>query len=199
LSALPSSPEVGSHPTALWQSLTRALEQFGNADARAALLVVSDGCNTSSDLVTAASVARRANRLAIPIFLVMPGRDDCVNTSCAVDTAGNWSCAEASPPRIERRYDLSGERVQLEMLTFTQNTTGARSTAERSRFAGLIGNAGGGDYVVDDPEDWQHALDQIFEILGRQWTVVFEPTSEEVKSGEIRVFRRLDGRRQRLR
>jgi len=85
------------------------------------------------------------------------------------------------------------------MLTFTQNATGARSTAECSRFAGLIGNPGSGAFVVDDPADWQHALDEIFELLGRQWTIVLKPTSDEVKSAEIRVYTKRAGRRQRLR
>lgn len=41
-------------------------------------------------------------------------------------------------------------------------------------------------------------MDEIFERLGRQWTVVFEPTSEEVQSSEVRVDATLDGHRKRL-
>lgn len=199
LSALPAGPELGTHPTALWQALTRALELFENADARAALVVVSDGCDTQNGLVRATSVARRAGDLAIPIFLLLPSRDDCRNTVCALDAAGNWSCAAAAPPRMELQHAWEGDTLVVQSVTFSQNTTGAFSTAERTRFSALIADGGGATFAVRDPKAWAGAWMAIFEQLGRQWTVVFEPASDEVRSGEIRVYRRSGGRRHRLR
>lgn len=199
LETLPASPELGARPTALWQSLTRALELFRNADARAALIVVSDGCDTQGGLVRASSVGRRASALAIPIFLLLPSRDDCRNTVCTLDPAGAWNCSPAAPPRMELRHRWEGEMLVVDSLTIAQNTTSAFSTAERDRFSGLISEDGGGTFAVREPEDWPAAWSRIFELLGRQWTVVFEPTSNEVESGEIKVYRRTSGRRQRLR
>jgi|JI10StandDraft_1071094.scaffolds.fasta_scaffold112756_2 hypothetical protein len=199
LSALPASPEAGTHPTELWQSLTRTLEQFENHDARSALIVVSDGCDTSGGLVRASSVVRRAGHLAIPIFLLRPDQEDCRNTVCTFDAGGEWSCRPAAPPRQLPYLTQVGETVAVWTTTYTQDTADSFSTAERDRFTSLIGKAGGGHFFVDDPKDWQRALSRIFEQLGRQWTVVFEPTSDAVKSDEIRVYRRANGRRQRLR
>ncbi len=199
LQALPASPEAGTHPTALWQSLTRALELFGNADGRAALIVVSDGCDTTGGFVRASSVARRSNDLAIPIFLLLPGRDDCRNTVCVLGAAGEWSCSPADPPRLERQLTRVGETVAVRTMTYTQNTTGSFSTAERHRFTAMIADSGGGTYTVKRPEDWPGAWRRIFDQLGRQWTIVYEPTSDDVKSEEIAVYRRADGRRKRLR
>jgi hypothetical protein len=100
IAALPSTPELGTRPTALFQALTRTLQLFENADARAALLVVSDGCDTAGGLVSATSVARRASDLAIPVFLLMPDRNACRNTVCQLDAAGKWRCTPDATPGL---------------------------------------------------------------------------------------------------
>ncbi len=199
LTALPARPDLGSRPTALFESLTRSLQLFENAEERAALIVVSDGCDTAGGIVSATSMARRARDLAIPVFLLRPDRSECRNTVCTLDAAGRWTCSPADPPRLERQLSTEGPTVSVQSMHLSESTIAAPSTAERERFSALISKAGGGHFVVDDPEEWQRAWSAIFEQLGRQWTVVFEPTSDEVKSEEIRVYRRADGRRQRLR
>ena len=199
LTALPASPDLASRPTALFESLRRTLQLFENAEERAALIVVSDGCDTAAGTASATSVARRASDLAIPIFLLMPDRSDCRNTVCTLDSGGRWTCSPADSPRLERSLSEEGSTVAVRSMGITESTAASPSTAERHRFSALIGKAGGGHFFVDDPEDWQRALGRIFEQLGRQWTVVYEPTSNEVKSEEIRVYRRVEGRRKRLR
>lgn len=199
LAALPASPDLGSRPTALFASLTRTLQLFENAEERAALIVVSDGCDTANGIASATSVARRARDLAIPVFLLLPDRSDCRNTVCTPAAAGQWTCSPAETPRLERRLSSEGSTVTVEATSISESTAASPSTSERLRFSALVAKAGGGHFFVDDPEDWQRALSRIFEQLGRQWTVVFEPTSDEVKSEEIRVYRRANGRRQRLR
>ncbi len=199
LTALPTSPELASRPTALFESLTRTLQLFENAEERAALIVVSDGCDTAGGISSATSVARRARDLAIPVFLLMPNRSDCRNTVCTLDAAGKWTCSPAEAPRLERQLSSEGSTVSVRSMSIAESTAASPSTEERLRFSALIGRAGGGHFFVDDPDDWQRALSRIFEQLGRQWTVVYEPTSDDVKSEEIRVYRRANGRRQRLR
>jgi hypothetical protein len=199
LTALPAGPDLASRPTALFASLTRTLQLFENAEERAALIVVSDGCDTADGIASATSVARRARDLAIPIYLLMPDRSDCRNTVCTPGATGRWTCSPADSPRLERRLSSDGSTVSVQSTYISESTTASPSTAERNRFSALIGKAGGGHFVVDDPGEWQSALSRIFEQLGRQWTVVFEATSGDVKSEEIRVYRRTDGRRQRLR
>ncbi len=199
LAALPTSPERASRPTAFFESLTRTLHLFENAEERAALIVISDGCDTADGFSSATSVARRARDLAIPIFLLMPDRSDCRHVACTIDAAGGWTCESADSPRLERALSSEGSTVSVRAMGISESTAASPSTAERNRFSALIGRAGGGHFYVADPEDWQRALGRIFEQLGRQWTVVYEPTSDDVKSEEIRVYRRTNGRRQRLR
>ncbi len=199
LAALPTSPKPASAPTAFFESLIRTLQLFENAEERAALIVVSDGCNTAGGFSSATSVARRARDLAIPIFLLMPDRSDCRHTVCTIDAGGRWTCSPADSPRLDRQLSAEGSTVSVESMKLAESTAASPATAERNRFSALIGKAGGGHFFVDDPEDWQRALSRIFEQLGRQWTVVYEPTSDDVKSAEIRVYRRANGRRQRLR
>ena len=100
IAALPSSPELGNRPTALFAALTRTLQLFENADARAALIVVSDGCDTAGDLASATTVGRRARDMAVPIFLLMPDRNVCQNTLCQQDATGKWECKPEASPSI---------------------------------------------------------------------------------------------------
>jgi hypothetical protein len=63
---------------------------------------------------------------------------------------------------------LRGEGARNHQLTVERHVQPGGATFERNRFAGLISTAGGGDFVVRDPEDRQRALKKIFERLGRQ-------------------------------
>ncbi len=198
IAALPSSPELGNRPTALFSALNSALRLFENADARAALIVVSDGCDTAGDLASASTVGRRARDLAIPIFLLMPDRNVCQNTLCQQDAAGKWECKPEASPTL-----LQGESREMfnpaaRPSALTESSLAGGATEERDRFTGLISAHGGGDFVVNDPEDWERAMKRISERLGRQWTVVFEPSSDEVTSDEIKVYSKAGGHRRRL-
>ena len=199
LSALPTDPERGTHPTALFEALGRTLGQFENTDGRAALIAATDGCDTAAGLDNAASVAQRARDLAIPVFLLMPDRDACQYTHCRADASGQWQCTPDGTTEI-----LPGESSQFNnpaarKMEFMARTEATGATAERDYFAGLIAHDGGGAFVVSDPDEWQDALTRIFERLSRQWTVVFEPSSSEVESEEVRVYSIAGGRRRRLR
>ena len=198
IAALPTSPELGNRPTALFDAMTRTLQLFENADARAALIVVSDGCDTAGDLASASAVGRRASDLAIPVFLLMPDRNICQNTLCQQDAAGKWECKPEASPSI-----LHGDAPDMfnpanRQTAMAQSSLAGGATEERDRFTGLISANGGGDFVVNDPEDWEKAMKKISDRLGRQWTVVFEPSSNEVTSEEIKVYSNAGGRRRRL-
>ena len=198
LAALPSFPEPGTHPTALYATLANALELFGNADARAALIAVTDGCDTAGGLSSAPSVAMRARELAIPIFLLMPDRDRCRYTRCVPGPTGELSCTAESGPAMTPLPSSDIFNPAARRMTSVPKNAGTYATAERDRFAGQIERDGGGAFVVGDPGEWDAALRQVFDQLARQWTVVFEPSSAEVRSDEVRVYARADGRRRRL-
>jgi hypothetical protein len=199
LTALPTDPEPGTHPTALFVSLAHALTLFGNADARAALIAVTDGCDTAGGLASASAVAARAGELAIPIFLLMPDRDACRFTRCERDVAGELRCTAESGPAMTPLPSSDMFNPAARRMTPVPQSAGSFATLERDRFAGLIEGDGGGAFVVGDRGEWSVALRRIFDRLARQWTVVFEPSSEAVRSQEVRVYARLDGRRKRLR
>ena len=197
LSTLPAAPETGSHPTALFEALDGTLRLFENADARAALIVVSDGCDTAGGLVTPGGVVRRAHEMAIPIFLLLPSRSDCQETECTQDLAGDWHCKSAPPPSI-----IAGESRDMfnpasRTMDMGQYSKAGFATMDRNRFIGLIADTGG-DFVARDPDDWQKALGKIFERLSRQWTVVFEPSSPDVTSDEVAVYAKVKGKRKKL-
>ncbi len=198
IAALPTTPEVGNRPTALFSALTRTLQLFENADARAALIVVSDGCDTAGDLASATSVGRRARDLAIPIFLLMPDRNVCQNTICQQDAAGKWDCKPEASPSLMHGEPPDMFNPAARQTALAESSLAGGATEERDRFTGLISTSGGGDFVVNDPEDWERAMKKISDRLGRQWTVVFEPSSDEVTSDEIRVYSRAGGHRRRL-
>lgn len=197
LQALPATPQSGDHPTALYESLDRTLRLFENADARAALLVVSDGCDTAGGLVTPATVARRAHEMAIPIFLLLPSRADCQNTECAQDLTGKWQCKPAASPSIMKGESNEMFNPASRTVDMGQYSKANAATMDRDRFAGLIADTGG-DFVARDPDDWPKALAKIFERLSRQWTVVFEPSSPEVTSDEVVVYAKVNGKRKKL-
>ena len=197
LQALPATPETGNHPTALYESLDRTLRLFENADARAALIVVSDGCDTAGGLSTPGGVARRAREMAIPIFLLLPSRADCQNTECAQDLSGKWQCKPAASPSIMEGESRDMFNPAARTMDMGQHSQANAATMDRDRFTGLIAD-GGGDFVARDPDDWPKALAKIFERLSRQWTVVFEPTSPEVTSDEVVVYAKVNGKRKKL-
>jgi len=199
LAAIPSLPEPGLHPTALFDAIWQALGTFENADARAALIVVSDGCDTTGGWSRVPSVALRAREKAIPVFLLLPDRDECKFAKCEYDAAGQYRCTAESSPTVMNipKGDEFNPAARTTGMSKTVNVTGA--TVARDQFSSLIADAGGGTFVAPAPEEWQRALRAIFDQLARQWTVVFEPTSEDVGSDEVKVYSRAGGRRQRLR
>jgi hypothetical protein len=196
IATLPTSPESGNRPTAFFVALADALDQFENAEERAALLVVSDGCDTGRGQETSNSVARRARDLAIPIFLLLPGRGDCRNTTCIEAAGGEWQCHAEPPPPHGPPFQSRGQYFPADLTSGGE--PGDSATRMRARFSTLIREAGGGDFVVRDPEDWERALNEIFERLGRQWTVVFEPSSPDLTSDEVVVYAKLNGKRKKL-
>lgn len=198
IAALPTSPELGNRPTALFSALNRALQLFENADARAALIVVSDGCDTAGDLASATTVGRRARDLAIPIFLLMPDRNVCQNTLCQQNATGQWECKPEASPILMQGESRDMFNPAARPTEMAESSLAGGATEERDRFTGLISAAGGGDFVVNDPEDWDRAMKKISDRLGRQWTVVFEPSSNEVTSDEIKVYSKAGGHRRRL-
>ena len=198
IAALPTTPEIGNRPTALFSALTRTLQLFENADARAAMIVVSDGCDTAGDSASATSVGRRARDLAIPIFLLMPDRNVCQNTICQQDAAGKWDCRPEASPTLMHGEPPDMFNPAARQTALAESSLAGGATEERDRFTGLISASGGGDFVVNDPEDWERAMKKISERLGRQWTVVFEPSSAEVASDEIKVYSKAGGHRRRL-
>nr|AGC72432.1 hypothetical protein [uncultured bacterium A1Q1_fos_2037] len=198
IAALPTSPELGNRPTALFSALNRTLQLFENADARAALIVVSDGCDTAGDLASATTVGRRARDLAIPIFLLMPDRNVCQNTLCQQDAAGKWECKPEASPTLMQGESREMFNPAARPTAMTASSLAGGATEERDRFTGLISANGGGDFVVNDPADWDRAMKKISDLLGRQWTVVFEPSSDGVTSDEIKVYSKAGGHRRRL-
>ena len=160
--------------------------------------MVSDGCDTAGDLASATAVGRRARDMAIPVFLLMPDRNVCQNTVCQQVAGGKWECKPEASPTI-----LHGEAPDMfnpaaRQTAMAESSRAGGATEERDRFTGLISANGGGDFVVNDPEDWEKAMKKISDRLGRQWTVVFEPSSDEVTSDEIKVYSNAGGRRRRL-
>lgn len=199
LEALPSNPEPGTHATAFFEAVSHSLGLFENADARAALVVVTDGCDTAGGLSRATSIAMRAEEIAVPVFLLMPDKEPCQYVRCEPDATGKLDCKPDVSPSIRNvsSSDMFNPALRSTAMTKRSNVEGA--TGVRDLFTGLITRHGGGAYVVKNPGEWQSALDRIFEQLSRQWTVVFEPTSDEVRSEEVRVYSTAGGRRRRLR
>lgn len=217
LASLPVRPQTGQRPTALFASLLQMLPSFENSDARTALIVASDGCDTAPDVATqpgaagapgiasrpdrstATRVAQLAKDLAIPVYLVRPERGPCRKASCVIDRTGRWDCTSQSPPRIEHFGSPDPHDRRARSMGISHDPSVREPTYERDRFAGLISRGGGAAFVAPTPEDWQRVLGRIFQDLDRQWTIVFERDADEVKSSEVQVYATFAGKRTRLR
>ncbi|MGE0641811.1 MAG: VWA domain-containing protein [Thermoanaerobaculia bacterium] len=200
LKKIPSQLDSGDQTTAFFSSLDRALHRFENSASKAALVVISDGCD-SRDLGTgAASVSGKAADMAIPIFLLSPGRGQCKNASCAMTRSGRWVCSAGGPPSIAQyKSDQIVIDPTARTLELSRESASNRSTNERDRFLGLIQNEGGAYFAARSTEQSRKAFESVRELLAQQWTIVFEPTSSDVKSADVKVYRTVDGHRRRLR
>jgi hypothetical protein len=180
--SLPTRPF--GYMTALFPVITDVVGRFQNVEARSALVIATDGCD--SDLYPDSRAAAQAAReRAIPVFLLMPDREACRRTQCESRPDGDWHCYTVP---------VSGATTPQEQLGIL---TG--STNERKKFLGAIEKQGGAGFVVKKPKDWETALREILARLSRQWLVVFDPSSDAVRSDEVEVFSIADGKRRRLR
>lgn len=200
LRTLPAVLEGGARPTAFFASLDRALDRFANAPSRAALLVASDACDSTDESGGGARVAARAGEMAIPTILLSPGRGECRRTSCSPMGRGRWKPTEERPPEIGDWITSPSieSRPTQEPETYRVSSAG-RSTSERDRFLGLTRAAGGSLLVARSPDEWRAALVKTGAALSEQWTVVYEPSGDEVRSAEVRLYRIVDGQRRRVR
>ncbi len=144
--------ESRAEETALYSSLIWGLHQFHGDDARAALIVVSDGCDTNSR-ATLGDLLRLARERAIPIFLLRIAKRCPTPPPARGVPEGAWN----------------------------------NPTMKRMRLEDALQKTGGQVFVMNDETGLGEAFNAIAEVLRRQWLVVFEPESADVRSSDVQV------------
>ncbi len=157
LTAVPSN--VRSDKTRIYDGLAFSLLQFHAEDPRAALVVLTDACDTTKrpDVDRVRELARAR---AIPIYALLLDQG-CVKLDYSQDFFGN--------------------------IRTTYATDRALTYSNRTRLEQLTRDTGGRAVPLGDGEGIEAALRLILRELDRQWLVVFEPSSESVSSEEVEV------------
>lgn len=157
LSAVPS--QVRADKTRLYEGIAFALLQFHAEDPRAALVVLTDSCDTTTvpDDDRALGIARSR---AIPVYALL---------------------LEADCARLYGTQDIFGN------IRTTLGTDLRLTKANRERLTRMAEASGGGVVTLGPEQSVAEALHRIRAELDRQWTVVFEPSSSEVASGAVEV------------
>jgi len=164
LAALPE----GSRPerTAIFAAVGFGLETFEGADARAALVLLTDGCDMVPEEPPVAALRARSRERALPLYLL---------------ALGGVCQAAACPGGAPVCRDVPARPYRAAMV-------------RRGRLEHLAHTTGGRVFRLGADLPLERAWATLLEELSRQWLVVFEPTSGEVSSDEVEVLRR-DGRR----
>lgn len=190
IATLAIDPRPGVRPTRFFDGVDLALSSFRNSSPRAVLLVASDGCDSLRLNGAGDRILSKAAKLAIPIVLIAPGRRECRNTTCKQEAAsGEWTCREqtssGSPTvRLAERNPANPLAGPVEVSV---EFVGSLATSARDKFVARLKAGGGAFLTARSGLDWLRSLDSVRALLDRQWTVVFEPSSPEVQSSEVRI------------
>lgn len=179
----------GVRPTKFYAGLEQTLRRFRNSSPRAVLVVASDGCDSIREPGAVERVLGEASTLSIPIVLIAPSRQACLNTICKPSGSGEWNCSESAssrPPthrtRIWQTANPTGDYGNA-----SNGFPGSTATGLRDHFLRQLRGHGGISLIARSGRDWKRGVDAVRSLLDRQWMVVFEPTSREVRSSEVKV------------
>jgi hypothetical protein len=179
----------GVRPTRFFAGVDRALSAFRNSSPRAVLLVASDGCDSLLEHGSGERILSRAAKMAIPVVLIAPGRRDCRNTTCTLESSGDWNCAEESSSAVPtvRVRDRDPADPTQGPIDLPAALVASPATISRDQFVGRLKAGGGGFLTARSDSEWTRRIATVRSLLDRQWTVVFEPSSPAVQSSEVRV------------
>ena len=167
--ALFAAPASGlPERTALFAAVEFALEQFSGTADRAALIVFTDGCNTSGRDDWRSAAARARSR-AVPVIAVVADAAGCIAVRSATPFRGTLSTDRQRPSGIEGNTEVvpaHGSRRALRLL------------AEESGGLVLKLRGKGSEALWSDVE----------RVLDRLWVAVFEPGESGVTGSEVEVW-----------
>lgn len=179
----------GVRPTRFFDGVDRALSTFRNSSPRAVLLVASDGCDSLHEHGAGERILSKAASMAIPVVLIAPGRRECRNTTCKLESAGRWTCSEESSMagatvRVRERDPADPARGPIDVPAAA---FASPATISRDQFVGRLKAGGGGVLTARSDSEWVRRVASVRSLLERQWTVVFAPSSAEVRSSEVQI------------
>ena len=188
LAELSIDTRSGLRPTRFFDGVEKSLSYFRNSSPRAVLFVASDGCDSLQEKGAGERILKRASSMAIPVILMAPGRRECRSETCKLTRSGQWSCSEATPSGMSVRVqDRDASDPTRGPIDIPSEFLASPATIARDQFIGRL-KAGGGDFVLARSDsEWSRGVDSVRTLLNRQWMVVFEPSSTEVRSSEVRV------------
>lgn len=149
--------------TAIFDGLRFALDRFEGRSDRAALIVFTDGCETTGH-TSAESVLQIARQRAIPLLVVL---------------------ADAKPCRA-RVTTIVRRPLQPDILTRADFNEGPANTS-RVALRRLAQQSGGRVLTLDKAEEAGAIWKEFEDALAHLWVALYEPSGPEVDSHEAEV------------
>lgn len=167
--------------TALFDALAVALHENLAPGRRAALLAVTDGCDTGS-ATSAAEVADIARALGVPVFALVFDDEPCFER--VTDEAEAEKRRRAAQRNASKGYKVDPADLQARPGSVVRASGWGTS---RHALEALCRASGGELYRVAGKDDLSKIWRKILTDLGRQVVVVYEPSGPEVDPAAIEV------------
>jgi len=167
--------------TALFDALAVSLHENQAPGRRAALLAVTDGCDTGS-ATSAAQATEIAQALGVPVFALVFDHEPCL------ERVANE--AEAERRRLSAERSASRGRPVDPADLHARPGSFVRSPgwgASRSALKELCRASGGELYRVAGKDDLSKIWKQILADLERQVVIAYEPSGPDVDPSEVEI------------
>jgi hypothetical protein len=181
-----ASPIGRPEKTAIFDGLGFALAKFEQRADRRALIVFTDGCETTGRSGLR-EVERAARSQAIPVFVILADGQPCRRLVerttvgariTSVTPSGKSSSPQVAPPQVGALQEE--ERVGAWELD---------DPASRSRFAlrSLAKSTGGSVITLRSAEQAADVWTEVERALARLWVAIYEPTDARSDPREVEV------------
>ncbi len=167
--------------TAMFDALAVSLHEMAAAGRRAALLAVTDGCDTGS-ASSAAGVSALAQALGIPIYALVFDESPCFERVATEEEAERRRREAARRAGKGLAVDPASARARVGSIV--QSPGWGRT---RDELRELCRASGGELFRIAGKDDLSKVWKRILADLERQVVIVYEPSGPEVDPAEVAI------------